>query len=278
MFEYLSIKDNLNKNAHKISMMKYRQNIKTHPVAFSVEVHVINENNIKPKQLASSFDIFSLAGYQVNDIRAKNPAMKILPKIPKKVGIAPISPKIAIPKAIAIDCIDNIPSPVLAYLYIKLNPNHIKPITDFTIRGLVLAMSVVASSGIAKDDTKEPTKRNSGKIILLFFKITPIMPIIIAEIKGISSSSNVKTVKKSLLSYVVKYKTAEITNRGTIKGKNREKLELLLLLKRPLFFAIKLYVTAGIRKFIKAAINTIKKVPFIDGSPCFYNSFPNINI
>ena len=183
--------------------MKYRQNIKTQPAAFSVNVHTINENNKKPKQFASLFDIFNLAGYHVNDIRAKNPAVNIIPKTPKKDGIAPISRKIAMPTAMVIDCMESIASPMLAYLNIKLNKNQAKPIPAFTIKGFVSAINVVASSGIAKDETKEPDKRANGKMNLLFLNTVPIMPIVTAEIKGTINSAEVKTVKKSLLSYMV---------------------------------------------------------------------------
>lgn len=184
-------------------MMKYRQNIKTHPAAFSVEVHAINENKINPKQQASSFDIFNLAGYQVNDIRAKNPAVYIIPKKPKNAGIAPISPKRAIPTAMVIDCIESIASPTFAYLYIKLNKNQAKPIPAFTIKGFILAIYIIASSGITKAEAKEPNSKTSEKMNLLFFDTVPMIPIIIAEMKGIISSVDVITVKKSLLSYTV---------------------------------------------------------------------------
>ena len=203
MFEYLSIKDNFSNNAHKISIMKYRQNIKTHPAAFSVEAQAIKENNINPKQLASLFDIFSRAGYQVNDIRAKNPAVKIIPKVPKKAGIAPIRPKIAIPPAMVIDCIDSNASPIFAYLYIKLNKNQIPPIRAFTAKGFKFIINVVAASGIAKDEANEPKNKTIGKTNLLFLNMVPVKPIIMAETKGIISSAEVKTVKKSLWSYIV---------------------------------------------------------------------------
>lgn len=123
--------------------------------------------------------------------------------MPKKDGIAPISPKTAIPIATVIDCMDSIESPVLAYLYIKLNTNQAKPIPAFTIKGFVSAINVVASSGIAKDETKEPNKRANGIINLLFLNIVPIIPIVMAAIKGTINSTEVKTVKKSLLSYMV---------------------------------------------------------------------------
>ncbi|MBO7555811.1 MAG: hypothetical protein J6T72_00215 [Alphaproteobacteria bacterium] len=117
MSEYCSINVNLNASAQMKSVIKYNVKIAAQDAACSPAVHSKSAKIMKPKHEASLSEIDLFAGGYVATIIEKQAAQIIMPRRPKKEGIAPISPKTDIPRAIVADCVPRVAPPRLVYLY-----------------------------------------------------------------------------------------------------------------------------------------------------------------